>query len=58
MLIINGTVHTMDGVTIPDGYVAMSGDKIAKVGPMEECPKALGGAGVGRGAGPCAARLR
>ena len=38
MLIINGTVHTMDGLTIPNGYVAVSGDKIAKVGPMEECP--------------------
>ena len=38
MLIINGIVHTMDGLTIPNGYVAVSGDKIAKVGPMEECP--------------------
>lgn len=38
MLIINGTVHTMDGLTIPNGYVAVSGDKIAKVGTMEECP--------------------
>lgn len=38
MLIVNGTVHTMDGVTIPNGYVAVSGSKIAKVGPMEECP--------------------
>ena len=38
MLIINGTVHTMDGLTIPNGYVAVSGDKIARVGPMEECP--------------------
>ncbi len=38
MLIINGTVHTMDGLTIPNGFVAISGDKIAKVGPMEECP--------------------
>ena len=38
MLIINGTVHTMDGLTIPNGYVAVSGSKIAKVGPMEECP--------------------
>lgn len=38
MLIINGTVHTMDGLTIPNGFVAVSGDKIAKVGPMEECP--------------------
>ena len=39
MLIINGTVHTMDGLTIPGGYVAIRGDKIAQVGPMEECPK-------------------
>ena len=38
MLIINATVHTMEGVTIPNGYVAVSGDKIARVGPMEECP--------------------
>jgi len=38
MLIINGTVYTMDGITIPNGYVAVSGTKIAKVGPMEECP--------------------
>ena len=38
MLIINGTVHTMDNLTIPNGYVAVSGGKIAKVGPMEECP--------------------
>ena len=38
MLIINSTVHTMDGLTIPNGYVAVSGDKIARVGPMEECP--------------------
>ena len=39
MLIINGTVHTMDDMTIPNGYVAVSGDKIAKVGPMEEAPE-------------------
>lgn len=39
MLIINGTVHTMDGLTIPGGYVAIRGDKIAQVGPMEECPQ-------------------
>lgn len=38
MLITNVTVHTMEGVTIPNGYVAVSEDKIAKVGPMEECP--------------------
>ncbi len=38
MLIINGTVHTMDGLTIPNGYVAVSDTKIAQVGPMEEAP--------------------
>ena len=43
MLIINGTVHTMDGLTIPNGYVAVSGSKIAKVGPMEECPESFEG---------------
>lgn len=39
MLIINGTVHTMDGPIIESGYVAVSGDKIAQVGPMAEQPK-------------------
>ena len=43
MLIINGTVHTMDGVTIPNGYVAVTGSKIAKVGPMEEAPESWEG---------------
>ena len=38
MLIINGTVHTMDGLTIPNGYVAVAEGKISRVGPMEECP--------------------
>ena len=38
MLIINGTVHTMDGPVIENGYVAVSGSKIAKVGPMEGLP--------------------
>ncbi|MCF2660770.1 amidohydrolase [Pseudoflavonifractor phocaeensis] len=38
MLIVNGTVHTMEGLTIPNGYVAVSGDKITGTGPMEECP--------------------
>lgn len=39
MLIVNGTVHTMEGLTIPNGYVAVSGGKIAGTGPMEECPE-------------------
>ena len=51
MLIINGTVHTMDGLTIPNGYVAVSGSKIAKVGPMEECPDHWEGETVDAGQG-------
>ena len=43
MLIINGTVHTMDGPIIEKGYVAVSGSKIAAVGPMEDCPKSWEG---------------
>ena len=43
MLIINGTVHTMEGLTIPGGYVDIRGDKIAGTGPMEECPKSWEG---------------
>ena len=39
MLIINGTVHTMDGLVIPNGYVAVAEGKITRVGPMEECPE-------------------
>ena len=39
MLIINGTVHTMDGPIIENGFVAVSGNKIARVGPMEDCPR-------------------
>ena len=38
MLIINGVVHTMDGPVIENGYVALTGSKIAQVGPMEDCP--------------------
>ena len=38
MLIINGVVHTMDGPVIENGYVALAGSKIARVGPMEDCP--------------------
>lgn len=39
MLIVNGTIHTMEGLTIPRGYVAVSGDKIVGTGPMETCPE-------------------
>lgn len=38
MRIINGTVHTMDGPIIENGYVAVSGGRIARVGPMADCP--------------------
>ena len=38
MLIINGTVHTMEGPVMKNGYVAVTGSKIARVGPMEDCP--------------------
>ena len=43
MLIINGTVHTMDGPVIENGYVAVSGSKIAQVGRMEDCPRSWEG---------------
>ena len=43
MLIINGTVHTMDGLIIENGFVAVSGSKIARVGPMEERPQSWEG---------------
>ena len=43
MLIVNGTVHTMDGPVIENGYVAVSGSKISQVGPMEDCPKSWEG---------------
>lgn len=39
MLIINGTVHTMDAPVIKNGFVAVRDGKIAMVGPMEECPE-------------------
>ena len=43
MLIINGTVHTMDGPIIKNGYVAVKGSKIAQAGPMKDCPKSWEG---------------
>ena len=43
MLIINGTVHTMDGPVIKNGYVAVKESKIAQTGPMEDCPKSWEG---------------
>ena len=43
MLIIHGTVHTMDGPAIDNGFVAIREGKIWKVGPMEECPADLKG---------------
>ncbi len=39
MLIVNAAVHTMEGPVIPNGYVAVSGASIYKVGPMEERPR-------------------
>ncbi len=43
MLIVNGAVHTMDGPVIKNGYVAVKGSKIARVGHMEDCPKSWEG---------------
>lgn len=43
MRIINGTVHTMDGPVIENGFVALSGGKIARVGPMSDCPQSWEG---------------
>ena len=43
MLIINGIIHTMDGPVMEKGYVAVKGSKIARVGPMSECPKSWEG---------------
>lgn len=39
MLIINGTIHPMDGPIIEYGYLAVTGSKIAATGPMEDCPQ-------------------
>lgn len=42
MLIINGTVHTMDAPMIPNGFVQLSQGRILAVGPMEQCPSPAG----------------
>lgn len=39
MRVINGAVHTMDGPVIENGYVALSGSRIIRVGPMSDCPQ-------------------
>lgn len=36
MTIINGNIYTMEGTIIPNGFVEIQGDKIAKVGSMED----------------------
>ena len=38
MLIINGTVHTMEGPVIQSGFVRTEGGRIAEVGSMSFCP--------------------
>ena len=53
MLSINGIVHTMDGQTIPRGFVAVSGGKIARVGAMEDCPAEWEGETVDAVIGRC-----
>lgn len=39
MIIKNAYVRTMTGQDFPNGYVALEGEKVAGVGPMEECPQ-------------------
>ena len=38
MLIVNGTIHTMESSTIPDGFVLIKGSRIAQTGPMDSLP--------------------
>ncbi len=40
MLIVNGTVHTMEVGTIPSGFVQTEGPRIVRVGPMSDLPGA------------------
>ncbi len=46
MLIFNGTVHTMDGPVIPDGFVCVTGSRIDRVGPMSRCPASWEGEAI------------
>ncbi len=43
MVITNAVVHGMDRPVILRGYVAVEGDKILSVGPMEDLPAAVDG---------------
>lgn len=40
MLIVNGTVHTMEVGTIPSGFVQTEGPRIVRAGPMSDLPGA------------------
>ena len=40
MLIVNGTVHTMEVGTIPSGFVQTEGTRIVRIGPMSDLPGA------------------
>ncbi len=40
MLIVNGTVHTMEVGTIPSGFVQTEGTRIVRVGPLSDLPGA------------------
>ncbi len=46
MLIVNGTVHTMENGTIPNGFVLVKGRRIVQVGPMSALPENAGLSGV------------
>lgn len=39
MVIINGIIHPVDAPVIPNGFVLWQGEKIQKVGAMEELPQ-------------------
>ena len=46
MLIVNGTVHTMENGTIPSGFVLVKDRRIVQVGPMSGLPENAGLSGV------------